>query len=68
MAERGQGHRAVSLVEQTGGKWEAENVDCPESVCSVGDSSRLYPTALLLTIKHTSVKEANAGRTNYTML
>lgn len=68
MAERGQGHRAVSLVEQTGGKWEAENVDCPESVCSVGDSARLYPTALLLTIKHTSVREANAGRTNYTML
>lgn len=67
-AKRGRGHKAVSLMEWTGGKWKAENVDCPESVCSVGDSAQLYPTVLLLTIKHTFVREANTGTANYTMV
>lgn len=67
-AQRGQGHKAISLVERIGGKWKAENVHCPESVCSVGDSAKLYPTALPLAIKHTSVREANTGTANYTMV
>lgn len=49
-------------------KMKAENVHCPESVCSVGDSAKLYPTALPLAIKHTSVREANTGTANYTMV